>query len=281
MTITARPQVQGMFEVQNLTHTQYQAHLAGEALGFSRPDCYTILLVESASAAIEGANARASPATAMHFISPGQSCVALPPGSIGQALHFTDEVFEQWADSNAHRLAAPLFYDTPEDQPLLVASRDSEPIRFLVFSLQQEYETLGLLNKSLVCSYLNALLIHCLRLCEKQWPVLLSPTGSTLSLRFRQILERQYAINKTVTAYADQLNVTANYLSEVIKRETGFAASHHIRRSSMMEAQRLAYAGQLSMKETAHALGYDDIAHFGKLFKRYTGVNFSQCKAHC
>ena len=84
---------------------------------------------------------------------------------------------------------------------------------------------------------------------------------------------------KSVTAYADQLCVTPNHLSVSIKRETGRPASDHIRQRIMQEAQRLVAAHDAPLKEIAYQLGFEDVAHFSKLFKRCHGVSFSSFKA--
>lgn len=81
-----------------------------------------------------------------------------------------------------------------------------------------------------------------------------------------------------VTDYADELIVTPNYLNEVIKKITGFPASHHIQQRIVLEAKRQAAYSNLSMKEVAYQLGFDDMAHFSKFFKNASGQSFTDFK---
>jgi YesN/AraC family two-component response regulator len=81
-----------------------------------------------------------------------------------------------------------------------------------------------------------------------------------------------------VSDYAGRLSVTPNYLNEIIKKTTGFSAGHHIRQRIVLEAKRQATYSGRCMKEIAYFLGFCDMAHFSKLFKNTTGMNFSYFK---
>jgi AraC family transcriptional regulator, transcriptional activator of pobA len=96
--------------------------------------------------------------------------------------------------------------------------------------------------------------------------------------RFLMLLERNYATHKMVADYAKQLTVTPNYLNEIVKKVSGFPASHHIQQRIILEAKRKAAHVSMSMKEVAYHLGFDDISHFSKFFKNVSGINFTAFK---
>lgn len=96
--------------------------------------------------------------------------------------------------------------------------------------------------------------------------------------KFFLLLQQCYASKKLVAEYADDLCITPNYLNAVVKRQTGFPASHHIQQVIIMEAKRHAIYSDLRMKEIADLLGFDDCAHFSKFFKSFSGTNFSSFK---
>lgn len=48
---------------------------------------------------------------------------------------------------------------------------------------------------------------------------------------------------------------------------TGFSVSHWIHHEIVLEAKRLLYHSEYSVKEIAHELGYEDHAYFSRLFK--------------
>ena len=101
---------------------------------------------------------------------------------------------------------------------------------------------------------------------------------SGLASRFFSLLEKNFANRKMVSDYAQELSVTPNYLNETVKKASGFSASHHIQQRIILEAKRKAAYVRKSMKEIAYDLGFDDISHFSKYFKKVSGINFSDFK---
>jgi len=89
---------------------------------------------------------------------------------------------------------------------------------------------------------------------------------------FKELLERNYTTVKRPTAYAQKLNISTPYLNECVKNTTGYSVSHHIQQRVILEAKRLLYHSDQSVKEIATALGYDDYPYFSRLFTKVTGM---------
>ncbi|WP_374949198.1 helix-turn-helix transcriptional regulator [Mucilaginibacter sp.] len=89
---------------------------------------------------------------------------------------------------------------------------------------------------------------------------------------FRKLLEQSYPTAKRPADYAKWLNVTVAYLNECVKGATGFSVSHHIQQRVVLEAKRLLYHSDKSVKEIAFALGYDDYPYFSRIFNKLTGL---------
>jgi AraC-like DNA-binding protein len=109
-----------------------------------------------------------------------------------------------------------------------------------------------------------------------QQPAYLTQSG--LASMFFGLLEKNYASRKMVADYAQDLSVTPNYLNETVKKASGYPASYHIQQRIILEAKRKATHVRKSMKEIAYDLGFDDISHFSKYFKKVSGVSFSEFK---
>jgi YesN/AraC family two-component response regulator len=67
------------------------------------------------------------------------------------------------------------------------------------------------------------------------------------------------------------LHLSISYLNEIDKETTGFTVSYWIQQEVVLEAKRLLYYSQCSVKEIAHALGYADHTYFSRLFKKVEG----------
>ncbi|GAB3900045.1 AraC family transcriptional regulator [Larkinella knui] len=89
---------------------------------------------------------------------------------------------------------------------------------------------------------------------------------------FNQVLERHYTTEKRPAAYSQKLNLSTAYLNECVKNTTGYSVSHHIQERVVLEAKRLLYHSDKSVKEIASELGYDDYPYFSRLFTKVAGM---------
>lgn len=93
-----------------------------------------------------------------------------------------------------------------------------------------------------------------------------------VSKAFREMLEHNYTTSKRPTEYSKRLNISTPYLNECVKNATGYSVSHQIQERIILEAKRLLYHSDRSVKEIATLLGYDDYAYFSRLFTKVTGM---------
>lgn len=95
----------------------------------------------------------------------------------------------------------------------------------------------------------------------------------TLSRQFKLLMADNISAIKTPAGYAKLLHITPAYLNEVIKGVTGLPVSHWIKQEILMEAKRLLYHSDLSIKEVAAELGYGDAAYFSRFFRGAAGLS--------
>ena len=72
------------------------------------------------------------------------------------------------------------------------------------------------------------------------------------------------------------MNMTANYLGQVFKRETGKPYTQYITELRIDRAKSLLLSGDMSISDISNALGFNDYFYFLKTFKRVTGVTPKQ-----
>lgn len=90
---------------------------------------------------------------------------------------------------------------------------------------------------------------------------------------FKISLEQKYLAIKSPSDYARALHISAPYLNECVRNVTGFPVSYHIHQRVILEARRLLYHSNKSVKEIAAELGYDDHAYFSRVFTKLTGMS--------
>jgi AraC-like DNA-binding protein len=97
------------------------------------------------------------------------------------------------------------------------------------------------------------------------------PRMQGIMLEFKKLLQAEFKRLKSPGEYAAALHLSPSYLNEAVKETTGFNVSYWIQQQIVLEAKRLLYYGQSSVKEVAHQLGYDDHTYFSRLFKKAVG----------
>jgi len=94
--------------------------------------------------------------------------------------------------------------------------------------------------------------------------------------KFIQLVNHHYIDKRTVQEYADMLSVTANYLSQSVKRLSGKNALIHITDRLTSEARSLVQYTDVDISSIAYQLNFSDPANFGKFFKRQVGLSPSE-----
>lgn len=90
---------------------------------------------------------------------------------------------------------------------------------------------------------------------------------------FFDSLLQNYCQEHLVPFYAEQLNITPQYLSLIVKALTGRTPSQFIFERLYCEARVLLDHPDLSIKEISEQLHFSDQSAFGKFFKKRSGIS--------
>lgn len=107
---------------------------------------------------------------------------------------------------------------------------------------------------------------------------------STSSLSNASFLEMIHYINThydrglSLGELAREMNLNANYLSQVFKKETGKTFLKYITDLRIEKAKQMLDCGEYSISEISSSLGFNDYFYFLKTFKRVTGLTPKQYK---
>jgi AraC-like DNA-binding protein len=88
--------------------------------------------------------------------------------------------------------------------------------------------------------------------------------------------DKETALNKGVPSVqylADALNLSANYLSDMLRALIGQTAQHYIHSKLIDKAKERLSTTNLSVSEVAYALGFEHPQSFSKLFKSKTNLS--------
>lgn len=91
--------------------------------------------------------------------------------------------------------------------------------------------------------------------------------------RFLQLLAEYGRKEHGVAFYAEKLFITPQYLTAVLKEQTGRPANKWIDEALAIEAKILLKMPQVTVQEVAAVLNFSDQSAFGKFFKKQTGLS--------
>lgn len=97
---------------------------------------------------------------------------------------------------------------------------------------------------------------------------------------FIGLIGRHYATHHDVAYYADRLHVTPNYLNIITKRNSGTTAKEQINIQIGLVARMLLHSTDLSVKQIAERLSYDDPSYLCRIFRKQTGMSPIQYRNH-
>ena len=90
---------------------------------------------------------------------------------------------------------------------------------------------------------------------------------------FLGLLNRFYAHHHDVAFYARKLNISPNYLNIISKRILGVSAKEQINMQLGLVIKMLLDTTELTVKEIAERLHYDDPSYLCRIFRKHTGMS--------
>lgn len=217
-------------------------------------------------------------------------CVA--PGQIGGKADTGEEIQTKgWAllfdpellhgTDLERRMPSFTYFSYNTNEALLMTAEQRLTIVNLLEALRQELSDADGHTQYIIVAYLQLILEHIARFYAGQLSMQ-SASRSDLLTRFENLLRRYYDEGlqlthglPTVKYCAQELFLSTNYFSDLIRQMTDDTAGNIIRRFVMSQAQKLLISGA-SITSTAEQLGFEYPQHFTRMFKKHFGESPSQ-----
>lgn len=91
--------------------------------------------------------------------------------------------------------------------------------------------------------------------------------------RFMLMLAENSNANRSVKSYADELCVSPKYLTSVCRKHSDYTAGELIAASVVGRIKQLLLYSDLSIKEVAAEMGFDNLSFFGKYVRKHLGLS--------
>jgi len=132
-------------------------------------------------------------------------------------------------------------------------------------------------SKNLIVNNIELFLNYCVRFYDRQF-ITRDNIHKDILVRFEDLLSNYFQYEKPKTlglpsvAYcAAQLNLSANYFGDLIKKETGKSAHDYIHEKIISLAKEKVFDITKSISEIAFEMGFKYPQHFTRLFKQRVG----------
>ena len=212
----------------------------------------------------------------IHFVSPGQvHLISREKDYHGYLIVFSREFY------SLDTFHQDLLYHLPYfNNPTLLPVLDMDKEEFgellqLIWNIQKENRSDFMTTKKILRSYLQILLLKCHQFYVQHFAerVKMHDPHFAQVQQFNTLVEKNYKEYHLVQDYAAMMAISPAVLNKYVKKITGYTAGEIIVDRLVLQAKRLIIYTDLSNKEIAFRLNYDDPSYFTRVFKRKTTVS--------
>lgn len=218
----------------------------------------------------------------MSFVSPGQvvsiNVTHQDPPPTGWILLIHPDFL--WNTPLARKIKEYEFFGYQVNEALHMSDKEEQSMIGIMKSIQEEYhQNIDKFSQSIIISQIETLLNYAERFYQRQFITRKISNHEILS-RLEDYLTDYFGKDNlasiglpAVQDIADQLNVSPNYLSGLLKTLTGQNTQQHIHNKLIEKAKEKLSTTQLSVSEIAFGLGFEHSQSFSRLFKSKVKVS--------
>ncbi|MFD2934144.1 helix-turn-helix domain-containing protein [Spirosoma flavum] len=169
------------------------------------------------------------------------------------------------------------YFSYAVNEALHLSEKEEAMITSIMQNVGQEYHSpIDSYSQDVMISHIELLLNYCNRFYNRQFITRKNSTNDLL-IQLEELLSDYFISGKvqelglpTVHYIAEKLNVSPNYLSDMLRTLTGQSTQQHIHNKLIEKAKELITTTSLSVSEIAYQLGFEYPQSFSKLFKNKT-----------
>lgn len=171
------------------------------------------------------------------------------------------------------------FFGYDESEALHLSYDEQSTLTNILAQIEIEYRTnIDRHSQELLISNLELLLNYCRRYYDRQF-ITRTNKNRDLIVKFEQFLTEYFRSNETtnsgvpsVKICAEKMNLSPNYLSDLLKSETGKNTQDHIHYHLLERAKTMLLSTNYTVNEIAFYLGFEYPQNLTKLFKNKIGI---------
>lgn len=256
-------------------------HFLGDRNGLSyRLNFYTIFCKKFKGVLRYGRSYYDFSEGSLMFTAPGQATTPISALSLeeGWALFFHPDLIHHFPLSQ--KMAQYTFFNYESNEALHVSEEEKLALLDCVKKIEKECgQNVDKHTQTLIQNNIELLLNYCSRFYDRQFYTR-EKVNVDVVQAFERLLKDHLAKDSLINSglpgvkfFAGQLNLSPNYLSDLLQKFTGKTTQEHIHLQLINKAKSLLWSTGMSVSEIAYTLGFEHPSHFTRLFRQKTGYS--------
>jgi|SRR5947209_3071385 len=166
------------------------------------------------------------------------------------------------------------YFDLEADHILSLTQQQSELVGQCFRDIIEEYRRFTYEKDNVLRSFIYILLLRIRDIYKAHSNKTRSGSSRSLQLtnRFKHLAEKNFLEKRSIKDYAEMMNITPKYLSDVVKETVGKPPLTIIQDLVFLEAKVLLRATDRTASQIAYDLRFEDQSHFSRFIKQRTGL---------
>ncbi|KQS26682.1 AraC family transcriptional regulator [Dyadobacter sp. Leaf189] len=214
------------------------------------------------------------------FMSPGQVFTVENDGELyqpkGHALVFHPDLL--LGTSLNGKMQEFSFFGYQVNEALHLSQRERQIVMDCFGKIKYELEhAIDKHSRKLIAANLELFLDYCTRFYDRQF-ITRDTIHRGILAKFETLLSSYFSSDKpqtiglpSVSYCAEELNLSAKYFGDLVKKETGQTAQEYIQMKVIEAAKERIFSSDKTVNEIAFELGFKYPQHFSRLFKQRIG----------
>ena len=216
------------------------------------------------------------------FLAPDQAIIPveesgdLKPEEDSWVLFFHPELIRRFP--LGEKMSEYNYFSYDSHEALHVSDQEKRNLTNVVQRIREEYsQNIDSHSHELIVSNLELLFNYCKRYYDRQF-VTRTSVNRDVVIQLESFLSNYFKSGRpeqdglpTVKMCAREMGYSPNYLSDLLRKETGKSTKEHIQHALIDKAKIMLLGSDNTVAEIAYTLGFEYPQHFSKLFKKLTG----------
>lgn len=172
------------------------------------------------------------------------------------------------------------YFSYAANEALHLSEREEQSVTDIIDNIRRETENnMDVFTQDLLISNIDLLLKYCDRFYNRQF-LTRKKVNHDLLTQLENILDDYFKSERltidgipTVQFIASEMNISPNYLSDMLRVHTGQTTQQHIQNRLIEKAKELLSTTRMSVSEIAYHLGFEHPQSFHRLFKNRIAIS--------